>query len=350
MQLGIYIFISLVTVFFVACTVHFTYKDNVEGSKDMRPSDLIKILVQYLQYHMIIGCVTVPWPAFFGPLFRISETIFGVTSVSSMALPCWVPFYTRAPRDKIPGPVRMQLVMFMAPLLVFLAAVVLRLLWWAVRTGFMALYGGSSGASSAANASSCASPSCVRIMQPPTARLELRKLPVTALIVLFYAYPTLLLTSMMFFACLPIDKAATGSPATLMDNKHGYYQVGLWVGRWWRAATGGVVHSQHCREAVRHSVCLRQPRRQHRCIANSLCTLQCALFSLPHTHTHRWTWSSLASWAGTGSGRWAWAFPLSSPLPFSFLWACSGCSRPMLVVQLSCVSGSTLASYTGGLV
>ncbi|KAG5179133.1 hypothetical protein JKP88DRAFT_182468, partial [Tribonema minus] len=52
---GLYLCMCIGTVIFVAITVHFTYADNVEGSNDLRPSDLIKILVLYVQYHAIIG-------------------------------------------------------------------------------------------------------------------------------------------------------------------------------------------------------------------------------------------------------------------------------------------------------
>lgn len=66
LQFAIYIIFGIVTVCFVAITVHFTYADNIEGSTDMRPSDFIKILVVYLQYHAIIWLCEPP----LAPLLR----------------------------------------------------------------------------------------------------------------------------------------------------------------------------------------------------------------------------------------------------------------------------------------
>jgi hypothetical protein len=225
-QFAIYIVICIVTVFFVAITVHFTYADNVEGSTDLRPSDIIKVLVNYAQFHSIIRCVTIPWPDFFSNLFRASEGIFGVTSGAAMSMECWMAQYARAPRDKLPGAIRMQLVMYMAPVLVFCAVVVLRLLWWAFMHGVSSVVRNTS--------SDCVTPRCVKLFQPSTFRSLLRKIPVTVLVVLFYAYPTLLRVSLMFFACMPIDSASPGSLVKLLSHKHGYFMMDLtqecWVG------------------------------------------------------------------------------------------------------------------------
>jgi hypothetical protein len=235
-QFAIYIVICIVTVFFVAITVHFTYADNVEGSTDLRPSDIIKVLVNYAQFHSIIGCVTIPWPDFFGNLFRASEGIFGVTSGAAMSMECWMAQYARAPRDKLPGAIRMQLVMYMAVVLVFAAVVVLRLLWWVSMHGVSSVVRNTS--------SGCVSPGCVKKIQPSTFRSLLRKLPVTVLVVLFYAYPTLLRTSLMFFACMPIDSASPGSLVKLLSHKGGYFAMDLtqecWAGwhRTWALGLG----------------------------------------------------------------------------------------------------------------
>ena len=51
-------------MFFVSCTAHLTWQDNLTGTRGVVATDLIKVLVQFLQYTVIIGSVAVPWPLF----------------------------------------------------------------------------------------------------------------------------------------------------------------------------------------------------------------------------------------------------------------------------------------------
>lgn len=53
-QFGLYALLCFGTVVFIAFTVHATWKDNLHKNQSVRCSDLIKVLVQFLQYVVII--------------------------------------------------------------------------------------------------------------------------------------------------------------------------------------------------------------------------------------------------------------------------------------------------------
>jgi len=58
-QLALYIALFVVTVVLVSYTVHATWHDNKAGDTALRPSDLIKVLVQFLQLLVIFGSISV---------------------------------------------------------------------------------------------------------------------------------------------------------------------------------------------------------------------------------------------------------------------------------------------------
>ena len=62
-QFGVYVTIVFVTVVLITVTVHFTWQDNKAGDTAVRPSDLCKVLAQFLQYLVILGSMSVRWPS-----------------------------------------------------------------------------------------------------------------------------------------------------------------------------------------------------------------------------------------------------------------------------------------------
>jgi hypothetical protein len=214
----LYAAIACVTVLFIAVTVHFTWYDNVEGGTGLRPSDFLKVLIQNIQYLVIIGSVAVPWPKFMQGLFRASSVVFGVAAGQALSLDCWLAHYAPRSTSRLPKAMQLQLVQFLAPVLVFLALVMLQLLLWAMRTAAAAVVRSSTTAD-------CDSQFCMQaeaVAKPLQLREYLRKLPLAALMVAYYAYPTLLRASLSFFACLRID-APTGQPGVaLLAHPHGY--------------------------------------------------------------------------------------------------------------------------------
>jgi hypothetical protein len=210
-QLGVYMLVSFVSVFFVLSTVHATWRDNLTGKKVVLDTDLIKVLVQFLQYTVIIGSVAVPWPLFDAVQrwFQAVNIVFAVGSGQALSLDCWLDHYV--PQGKLPLAMQRQLVYFFAPVLVLVAVVALQWLIWALGRWVAPLvWRPKEGAA-----------------QRP-AMLVVRKLPVTLLVLTFYAYPTLLRAALSFFACLVIDRGEREVPlpagATApLAHKHGYW-------------------------------------------------------------------------------------------------------------------------------
>lgn len=214
-QLGLYLLLCVVTVGFVAVTVHVTWMSNVEGSTSgaVRSTSLIKILAQFAQYMALIGSVSVPWPERIDlrNWFQAASTVFGASSGQALSLDCWIVHYM--PSDLLPLAMRRQLVYFLAPIGVFVAVVLLQSLGFAVWRGTVrVLYRGSRRVRHDGFAAGC--------------RSLLHKLPVTALVVMFYAYPTLLRAALGFFACMRID-SGPGSPYAVAPPLN--HSLGYWV-------------------------------------------------------------------------------------------------------------------------
>jgi hypothetical protein len=125
-QLSVYMLVSFVSVFFVLSTVHATWRDNLTGKKAVLDTDLIKVLVQFLQYTVIIGSVAVPWPLFDAVQrwFQAVNVVFAVGSSQALSLDCWLHHYI--PQSKLPLAMQRQLVYFLAPVLMLLAVVALQ--------------------------------------------------------------------------------------------------------------------------------------------------------------------------------------------------------------------------------
>ena len=197
------------TVLFVTTTVHFTWQDNKAGDRSLRPSDLIKVLVQFLQYVVIFGSISVPWPAFLAGVFTAATAVFGVGSGQALSLDCWLPHYVPS---KLPLPLQRQLSYFVGAVVVAFACVVLLLLllllhlcnrvWrkWIVM------------------------PAAGRRQQAPQLHFWSR-LRVTLLVTAFFAYPTLVRAALGFFACLRIDDASRQPypEYSIQDHTRGYW-------------------------------------------------------------------------------------------------------------------------------
>jgi len=213
-QFGVYAMVSFVTVCLIAFTVHATWRDNCLGGTHVRPSDMIKVLVHFLQYLVILGSVSAPWPEFLRVLFSISSVVFGAASGQALSLDCWLMHY--APWTSLHLAIQRQLVYFVAPVVVLAAVVLLDVLWWAAWQAAKVIW-----------------PSSHTSRGTPTPELLLvRKLPVMVLVVIFFAYPSLLRASASFFACLLIDRPNTGqypvpeyAAYSILTHRWGY-----WVG------------------------------------------------------------------------------------------------------------------------
>jgi hypothetical protein len=215
LQLGLYILVSFVSVVFVAYTVHATWRDNLEGTSGVKATDIIKALVLFVQYTVIIGAVAVPWPVLsVRRWFEAAGVVFGMASSQTVSLDCWLYGYPISSR--LPIAYQRQLVYFLAPVFVMLAVVALQWLVWAASRWVAPLI---------------RRPRKAAGQQP--ALSVVRKLPVTLLVLTFYAYPTLLRASLSLFACLRIDKVTVidgrqvvpGGPGATapLSHEHGYW-------------------------------------------------------------------------------------------------------------------------------
>ena len=190
LQLGVYIVLVAATVLFVTMTVHFTWQDNKVGERSLRPSDLIKVLVQFLQYTVILGSISVPWPAFLVGMFTAATAVFGVGSGQALSLDCWLPHFLSS---KLPLALQRQLSVFVGALVIAVACVVLMNLLHVCNRVWKAITSKPTMSSSR--------------QQAPRLHFWSR-LRVTLLVTAFFAYPTLVRAALSFFACLRIDDAS----------------------------------------------------------------------------------------------------------------------------------------------
>ena len=72
-QLALYIVAGLISLALMVYVVHSTWVDNLEGSKDVRPTDLLKPLIQFLQYIVIVSRTSAPWPESLFNFFRVAS-------------------------------------------------------------------------------------------------------------------------------------------------------------------------------------------------------------------------------------------------------------------------------------
>ena len=79
----------------ITLTVHFTWQDNKAGDKAVRPSDLCKVLAQFLQYLVILGSIhmSVRWPKFSTWVVSAATVVFGGASGQVLSLDCWLAHY-----------------------------------------------------------------------------------------------------------------------------------------------------------------------------------------------------------------------------------------------------------------
>lgn len=209
-QLALYLLLSYVTALFIGITVHVTWADSAvdDATGSVRSTDLIKVLVQFAQYMVIVGTVSVPWPERINlqRWFQAVSSVFGAGSGHALSLDCWLAHYELS--KTLPLAIQRQLVYFLAPFVVFLGVVVLQVMWWAAWRCVVCLFAPGKGAAS------------------KDAFAVVQKLPLTALIVMYYAYPSLLRASIGFFACMHIDNGPGGTDWKTPPLNH---TLGYWV-------------------------------------------------------------------------------------------------------------------------
>jgi hypothetical protein len=194
--------------------------------KALEPSDAIKVLVQFLQYLVIIGGVAVPWPGLLVGMFQAASVVFGAAG-QVVSLDCWLENYFRS-SVSLPLAIQRQLVPFIGAVAVWLVVLVVQLLW-GVCAGMAkccsaSFKHGRRGVTQPQQRRGRSVGAGSRFMQPLKRVWDM--LPLTSLVCLFYAYPSLLRAALGFFACLSVDVINSSSaPVTvpLMAHPRGYF-------------------------------------------------------------------------------------------------------------------------------
>ena len=220
----------VVAVLLVAYTVHATWQDNQHGDQTVRPSDMLKLVILFLQYLVIISSLSVPWPESLPYFFKFAKFIFGAFSGQIVSLDCLLSGMSHG--TLTPAAVQGQLFFLIAPLGLLAAVLLLSVVKHLV-----------------AKCKCCSRSSRnVRNVWQDASVLLVGKLPVMCIVVLFFAYPSLVRVSLGFFACLPLDSADAASDPypeyALANASQGYWvhamQQACWEGwhRNWAAGLG----------------------------------------------------------------------------------------------------------------
>jgi hypothetical protein len=194
------------TVIFVTLTIHLTWRDNSRGLTRVRASDLIKVLVQFLQYLMILSGTIAPWPQFLKSLFAACASVFGAASGQVLSMDYWLAYYVHA--QQTPLSVQRLIVSLAAPVALLAGVVLLKLLRRLISTVCMRFR-------------------CARshFKLGRATRLS-RQLPVVVIVVLYFVYPMLLKAALGFFSCVRIEDASQGPYAQYAVANH---SAGYWV-------------------------------------------------------------------------------------------------------------------------
>jgi hypothetical protein len=185
-QLAVFLTLSFGGVLFVWYTVHATWQDNLKGNQGVQITDHIKVLVQFMQYTGIIGSVSVPWPLFdVQQWLQALGVLVTIGSGQVLSLDCWLHYYY--PHSVVPVAMLRQLVYILLIVFTFVVVLALQCLVQAVRRWVLP---------------HLCKPKGPAVQHPSM----LRKLPVTAMVLGYYSYPTLARVAFSFFACLEIDK------------------------------------------------------------------------------------------------------------------------------------------------
>ena len=208
---GLYLAAGLLAVLLVAFTVHSTWRDNqqrVSHQQSVKPSDMIKVLILFLQYLVIVSSLSVPWPTAMAFFFRVARFVFAASNgqVGSVALDCML-----SQSASVPVSIQRQLINLVAPVgilagvvLLFTAKALAVRGWHALRPHVPStVRRGSGSISSAGSGSSGARPHLVFV-----GSLLLQKLPLMCIVTFFFAYPFLVRVSLGMFACVQLDIAS----------------------------------------------------------------------------------------------------------------------------------------------
>eukprot|EP00877_Chromochloris_zofingiensis_P008202 jgi/Chrzof1/3635/Cz13g03080.t1 len=173
-------------------TVHCTYQDNLQvvDKSDVWPSDVIKILVLYLQYLIIISSAPLKWPESLSKVFFAISWVFAAGNSQAVSLDC---IYSHL---GLPLAIKRLLTYLIGPFIIVVAVMIVYCLFWLGRGAFRKCLVISTG-------TLFASQSLWNYVS--------KRVPAIVLVVLYaFSYPSLVKVGWSMFACYRIDDPDKG--------------------------------------------------------------------------------------------------------------------------------------------
>jgi hypothetical protein len=215
----LYLAAGLLAVLLVAFTVHSTWQDNQQQTagpqQSVKPSDMIKVLILFLQHLVIVSSLSVPWPTALAYFFRVARFIFAATNgqLGSVSLDCML-----SQSSSVPVSVQRQLIYLVAPVGILAGVVVL----FAAKALAVKMRHALRRRSSSTSTGSGARPPLMSL-----GSMLLQKLPLMCIVTFFFAYPFLVRVSLGMFACLKLDVTSHASDPypqfAVADASRGYW-------------------------------------------------------------------------------------------------------------------------------
>eukprot|EP00877_Chromochloris_zofingiensis_P009217 jgi/Chrzof1/4549/Cz14g17250.t1 len=163
-------------------TVHYTCRDNeqIQDKKEVWPTDVIKVLVLYLQYVVIVGSAPVDWPRSLEAVFTGVSWVFAAGTSQVVSLDCM--YEDTGP---LPAAVKRVLTYLIGPFAVVVAMVLAYAVRYWVKVG--------------------------DVDPVPYGVYLVNKLPVICIVVLYcFFYPFLVRSAWSMLACYQIDDDSQG--------------------------------------------------------------------------------------------------------------------------------------------
>jgi hypothetical protein len=191
----------LCVILLLSYMAHATWLDNRVQHAELRVSDILKVLVLFVQYLAILGSARVNWPHTMNFVFVAVAYLLSSCTGQVISLDCMLPRHLSMPAGIARG-----LVYLCLPVVVAIAVTAVFMLAWCGRALYQTYH----------------QRPCSKLVPWVTVRL-----PVILLVVFYFFYPSLVRTAWSAFACFPIDVTASGPYAAYaVANAPGGYWVG----------------------------------------------------------------------------------------------------------------------------
>ena len=201
-SIAVYAILLLCMVAGLTYMAHATWRDNQEVTVGMRVSDVLKVLILYVQYLVVLGTARVAWPGSLASVFSAASLLFASGSGQFLSLDCLMSDMAGL---KVPVPIMKQLIYLAMPLAIALGVCTASALFLVVtrRCSYRRRWDA----------------------QPSLLSALVARLPVILLVVLYTFYPSLVRLGLSFFACLRLDvpQSVDGEVATATAP------LGYWV-------------------------------------------------------------------------------------------------------------------------